>query len=150
MNKEKFELFALQSQVQRQRYWVEKNNFTEQEANEKARSEFTNILSDGLETKDNFVYNLVDVKKSDVGYLWYTLRTEGSYKKAFICDFFVEETLRLKGYGKCALELLEQEVLGMGLDKIGLHAFADNDAAIGLYKSVGYKVKSVFMDKDLS
>ena len=147
MNKEKFKEFSQLSQTRRKKWFVDSFDVSEEEAAVFAKKDFERILVDGFETKDNFTYSLIDKQGRDVGYLWHALRKEGNIQKSFICDILVKKESRGQGYGRKALELLEEEVKGMGLRKIGLHVYANNSVALGLYKSMGYEVSSYLMNK---
>ena len=61
----------------------------------------------------------------------------------------LKEEFRGKGYGKRIMSLIEEKARELGIKKIGLHVFAYNDIARNLYESVGYKVESLNMLKDL-
>lgn len=45
--------------------------------------------------------------------------------------------------------ILEEEVKARGLDLIGLHVFGFNETAIGFYRSLGYQVTNLMMEKQL-
>jgi len=47
-----------------------------------------------------------------------------------------------------AMRALEGKVKELGLNKISLHVFAHNSAAIRLYEKVGYEVTNLFMAKE--
>jgi len=150
MNEEKFNEFARHSQGRRKQWFMESLDCEESEAQVLAKKDFERIINMGFATKNNFTFNLIDENGTDVGYLWYVLRNEGSNQKLFICDILVREGYRGKGYGREALNLVEINAKDMSLNKIGLHVIANNSVAVGLYKSSGYKVKSFLMDKELS
>ena len=48
-----------------------------------------------------------------------------------------------------AMELLEEDVRAHGLKRISLNVFGGNDVARGLYRSLGYAERAVFMSKTL-
>jgi ribosomal protein S18 acetylase RimI-like enzyme len=149
MTPEEFDHFAIES---KSRYIDEKmkaNNLTQDEANKIADADFARILPDGYQSKDNFLYNLMDQENNNVGYLWYCIRGSTNNKKAFIADIMIREKFRGKGYGREAMLLLETDVKSRGLKHIGLHVFGFNEVAIKLYQSMGYQTTDLVMEKYL-
>jgi ribosomal protein S18 acetylase RimI-like enzyme len=61
----------------------------------------------------------------------------------------MDEALRGKGYGKQTMLAIEEKARELGLRSIGLHVFAHNAVAKGLYEKIGYEVKSLNMVKEL-
>lgn len=104
---------------------------------ERAKKDVTAILPQGKDTPNNYIYTMENDQNEDLGYIWYSKYND---TMAFICDFFIIEKFRKKGYGKQTLLLLEDEVKKKNLNKICLHVFTFNEPAISLYKSVGYKI----------
>ena len=149
MNEVKFKDFARLTQSRRKKYYMDSFLYSELDAAELAKNDFDRILVDGFSTKDNYTYNIIDDAGKEVGYIWYTIRNDGKNHKAFICDILVRKEFRGHGFGRRALVDLEEQVKSMGLNKIGLHVFAVNTVAVGLYKSMGYEVNSYLMDKEI-
>jgi ribosomal protein S18 acetylase RimI-like enzyme len=56
---------------------------------------------------------------------------------------------RRRGYARAALELLEEDALRLGAEKIGLNVFGDNDSAKRLYERSGYRFAFHGMHKKL-
>lgn len=82
---------------------------------------------------------------STVGYLWYSINKSNS--KAYICDFFIFEEYRSKGYGKSAMNALESELSNQSIFYLNLRVAYNNPRALELYKSVGFKVSGYNMSK---
>lgn len=125
------------------------NDLTPKEAMEIAERDFSEILPEGILSKDNFFYT-IKVQKSKVGYLWFRLQGSEDNKKAFLLDIIIESEQRGKGYGKNAMFLLEDEVKSLGISEIGLHVFGFNELATQLYKSLNYKITDLVMAKTLN
>jgi ribosomal protein S18 acetylase RimI-like enzyme len=70
-------------------------------------------------------------------------------KNGFIYDIAIDESQRGKGYGRQAMQLIEEKARELGLRQMGLHVFAKNKVALNLYESLGYETKSLNMIKDL-
>ena len=123
-------------------YW------SEDEALEKARKQTDALLSQGLQTKDHYLYTLYDDDIA-VGMVWLRAELDRPVKSGFLFDVEVKEEFRGKGYGKQAMLLIEEKARELGIKRIGLHVFAYNDVAKNLYERIGYKVSSLNMLKDL-
>ncbi len=115
-----------------------------------AAEQFQSLLLKGLDTPEQFLFKLVDHSHKRVGYLWFCTRERAGLKSAFLYDIFIEPEWRMKGYGKKAMHLFEQEVRRLGINRIGLHVFGHNDVALQMYEKLGYRTTSRMMAKDLS
>jgi len=80
-----------------------------------------------------------------VGYLWYSINKSNS--KAYICDLFIFDEYRSKGYGKSAINILEAELSKQSIDYLSLRVAYNNPRALELYKSVGFNVSGYNMSK---
>lgn len=128
---------------------IKANGLTRVEAERIANEDFSRLLPDGLQTKDNFLFTGRDENDNVLGYIWFCIRGEEGNKRAFICDVIVEEQYRGKGYGKKMMVLAEKEAKKKGINRIALHVFRFNEPAIRLYQSIGYKITDLMMDKAL-
>jgi ribosomal protein S18 acetylase RimI-like enzyme len=120
----------------------------ESEALEKSRQQTASLLPQGLQTKDNYIYTLVDGEQA-VGMIWLKAQLDRAVKSGFIFDVMVDEKFRGKGYGKQIMDLIEEKARELGLQSIGLHVFGYNTVAKKLYESAGYEVSSLNMIKKL-
>ena len=123
-------------------YW------SESEALEKSRKQTMSLLSDGLQTKNHYLYTLYDDDEA-VGVIWLRAELNRPIKTGFIFDVVVEEKFRGKGYGRQIMLLVEEKARELGIKSIGLHVFAYNNVAKNLYESIGYEVSSLNMLKSL-
>ena len=78
---------------------VEAGNWEPSQALEKSRKEHQQLLPDGLESKNQYLFSIVDeTDDNKIGLLWVQVKDQ----KAFIYDFIIDESFRGKGYGKQA------------------------------------------------
>ncbi|WP_329188908.1 GNAT family N-acetyltransferase [Actinacidiphila glaucinigra] len=81
-----------------------------------------------------------------VGDLWVGRGEEGT---GFVFHVRVAEGHRGRGHGRTLMLGAERECLAAGLERLGLNVFAGNEAAEGLYASLGYEVTEVHLAKPL-
>jgi ribosomal protein S18 acetylase RimI-like enzyme len=80
-----------------------------------------------------------------IGYLWIIVEP---YKQAcFIAQIYLHPEHRRQGWGRATLTLLEQRMRQQGIRRISLHVFAENSPAQDLYRSLGYIVTDINMQK---
>lgn len=120
----------------------------ESEALEKSRKQVDSLLPQGLQTKDHYIYTLVDGGQA-VGMIWLRAHMDRAVKSGFIYDVIVDEKFRGKGYGRQLMTLVEEKARELDLKSIGLHVFAYNKVAKNLYESLGYELTSLNMIKKL-
>ncbi|MBP6016054.1 MAG: GNAT family N-acetyltransferase [Candidatus Promineofilum sp.] len=131
---------------------VEAGNWHPSVAIEESEKQFRQLLPDGVASKDQYLYAIVDDSSGlKVGMLWFAVRYQsGISPYAFVYDFRVDEQFRRRGYGRQAFEVLEEKVKELGLDSITLHVFGHNHAAIALYQAAGYEITDLQMVKKLA
>ena len=120
----------------------------ESEAMEKSRQQVESLLPQGLQTKDHYIFTMVDGDQA-VGMIWLKAELNRAVKSGFIYDVLVDEKFRGKGYGKQIMLLIEEKARELGLKSIGLHVFGYNTVAKNLYERVGYETSSFNMIKKL-
>jgi RimJ/RimL family protein N-acetyltransferase len=125
---------------------VRNGNWSAEEALERSRKEHQQLLPDGLESRNQYLFSIKDASDRMLGTLWVNIENG----RAFIYDFRIEESFRGKGYGKQALVALDEELRSMGLESVGLHVFGDNVKAQELYKKMGYQITGIHMKKVLT
>jgi len=125
---------------------VRNGNWPAEEALERSKKEFEQLLPEGVNSTDQFLYAIVDETDGNkLGLLWVELKDH----KAFIYDFIIDEAFRGKGYGKQALLALDEKLKSMAVQSIDLHVFGDNITAQELYKKMGYQIAGIRMKKVL-
>jgi ribosomal protein S18 acetylase RimI-like enzyme len=120
----------------------------ESEALEKSRQQLESLLPQGLQTRDHYIYTLVDGEQA-VGMIWLKAQLDRAVKSGFIYDVMVDEKFRGKGYGRHLMTLIEEKARELDLKSIGLHVFAYNKVAKNLYESMGYEVSGLNMTRKL-
>ena len=118
-------------------------------AHEKAADDYESLIPEENGPPGHYLFVLEDESSRPVGTLWYAERARGDEKIAYLYDLRVAETERASGVGRAAMELLEEEARLRGCGALELNVFGDNQAARGLYRSVGYVETFVGMRKAL-
>ncbi|MBC3947702.1 GNAT family N-acetyltransferase [Erwinia persicina] len=80
-----------------------------------------------------------------VGYLWVSV----SENIAWIYDIYLLPEWRGKGYGKQALDVINQQLALEGITETGLRVAANNSRAKKLYESLGFVLTGYNMSKRL-
>ena len=146
MQQEHFELFLERGIREYAEDHVRNGNWPVEGALERSRKEFEHYLPDGLESRDQHLWSLLDEKGNAVGVLWVQIKDQ----KAFIFDFVIDEGFRGKGYGKQAIAAMDEQLKSMNVESVALHVFGDNIAAQELYKKAGFQITGIHMKKTLN
>jgi ribosomal protein S18 acetylase RimI-like enzyme len=109
-----------------------------------AESSFQSSFPNNVPVSTDKIVRIVTAS-STVGYLWYSINKSNS--KAYICDFFIFEEYRSKGYGKSAINVLESELSKQSISYLSLRVAYNNPRALALYKSVGFNISGYNMSK---
>ena len=129
---------------------IESGRWTSDEAMERSTTETTGYLPQGLQTTDNYLYNINRIDNDlTVGYLWVATEEKHGHQSIFVYDIEIQANFRRQGYAAAAFIELETVTARMGIDRIGLHVFGHNEAAQALYRKLGYEVTGVNMQKKL-
>lgn len=121
---------------------IKAGTWKETEAIKQAKKSFTDILPEGINTADNYLFSIyIPTVIEPIGMVWMKITN----RKAFIYDFKIHEEFRGKGYGKQTLKLFEKWACEHHLTEIGLHVFAHNTSAYQLYKKMGYDETDITM-----
>ena len=127
---------------------VKSGQWKESESLEKSRGEFMHLLPDGVHTKNEFIYSIVDESSGQkMGILWVEVKMDETPRRAFGFDFIVYEPFRGKGFGKQALQALDKLLISMDVESMGLHVFGHNTTAFELYKKMGFEITNINMRK---
>jgi ribosomal protein S18 acetylase RimI-like enzyme len=145
MSQPEFDLFLERSIPEYAEDKVRAGNWTEAESLERSRREFEELLPQGLNTSDNFLYTLYNDDKEAAGMIWIKV----DQTSAFIYEVYIEEKFRGRGFGKSIMLLLEEKAREMGIKTLKLHVFGSNHVARKLYETVGYEITNVNMSKTL-
>ncbi|MER5890723.1 GNAT family N-acetyltransferase [Streptomyces sp. NPDC001941] len=143
-----YEEWAARSQQEFARSWVERG-VPEAQARAKAEASMRENLPLGLDTPDTDI-SVALHEGALAGYLWTGVRDlEPGRRGGFVYDIEVTEALRGRGFGRTLMLLAEHRALRAGTDRLGLHVFAGNAPALGLYASLGYATTHVNSFKTL-
>ena len=129
--------------------------WSEESALELAREDFETLLPQGLDTPDNYLYE-IQITPDDTntsthaGYLWFAVVTKNGVRTGYVYDLEVFLEVRRQGHAERAFEALEPIARELGLASIALHVFAHNPSARTLYAKLGYKVTGHNMLKQLA
>jgi ribosomal protein S18 acetylase RimI-like enzyme len=145
MQQDDFEVFLERGIREYAKDHVRNGNWPAEGALERSKKEFESYLPDGLHSKDQYLWSLVDEEGNKIGMLWVQVKDQ----KAFIFDFVIDEELRGKGFGKQSLTAMDETLKSMGAESVALHVFGDNITAQELYKKMGFKIVGLNMRKDL-
>ncbi|MBO0468441.1 GNAT family N-acetyltransferase [Enterococcus plantarum] len=124
--------------------------WSKNEAIDLAAKSFNELLPEGKETKNEFLYSIEEESiDKKVGFLWVHLNKTPYDSKFFIYDFIVFEEFRGIGYGKETLSCLDEKAKEMNVSQIDLHVFAHNKGAIHLYEQTGFVPTDISMSKKI-
>lgn len=126
---------------------VAAGNWSADEALLRSEREFSSLLPEGVASRNQHLFTVRDAAET-VGLIWFAV-DEAKPTAAFIYDFSVNEAHRGKGYGKGALQALEDRARALGVTSISLHVFGHNRVARALYEKLGYETTNINMTKKL-
>jgi GNAT superfamily N-acetyltransferase len=111
---------------------------------------FRDLLPGGLATAGHRLSIAEDPRTGErIGLLWIARQRREGVQTAWIYDITVEEALRGQGYGRAIMEAAEEQARSLGVTRLELNVFGDNEVARRLYTSLGYTEMSRQMAKDL-
>lgn len=119
-------------------------------ARAKADTSFADLLPDGLATADQHLFVIETADGQRVGELWLGLKEQPFGIEAFGYDFWVLPELRDRGIGRRAMQLGAEAARELGAARLALNVFGDNERAMHLYRSFGFRVTNVNMAMDLA
>jgi ribosomal protein S18 acetylase RimI-like enzyme len=117
---------------------------------ERARADFEFLLPHGLDTPDNFLFEILAGDDGPVvGFAWLAIERKYGPASAYLYDIGIDAAHRRRGHGMRALRALEDFAAGAGATSIGLNVFANNGEAQSLYQKLGYAPTNFNMRKRL-
>lgn len=127
---------------------VKAGHWTEAEAEQKAKEQLQQILSQGQKTKGHYFFTVIDKSNQQkVGVVWAAKMEISGEHVLFLYDIIVDEAFRRQGYGRQAMLALEKKAAELGSSAVWLHVFAENEGAKKLYDQSGYKVMKTHCDE---
>jgi len=129
---------------------ISSGRWPEAGALERSRREFDALLPAGLDTPDNFLFEILDEQEGQVvGFVWYAIERKKGPCSAYIYDLEIKIEHRRKGHALRALQALESIAAAAGANSMGLNVFANNLGAQELYNQLGYAPTNFNMRKPL-
>ena len=146
LNETEFEEY-FDNKIQRYAKALHTNNIMNEElAEKKAKEQMNRFLPKGFNTQKHFFRKLVD-NKIVVGFVWIHLNEEKN--SVYLYDILVHQNLRGEGYGRAAMNKLEEWIKEFNIENFDLHVFGNNQKATKLYESLGFETTNVYMRKIL-
>jgi RimJ/RimL family protein N-acetyltransferase len=109
----------------------------------------SNLLPQGLETPNHYLFTLHDDDGEQVGVLWYGIIEDDDAKTLFIYDFEIFPYAQRRGHAKTTLKQIQQWATTQGIQHLELNVFFDNHPARMLYDWFGMKPTEMTMTKAL-
>jgi len=126
---------------------VASGQWSEEDSLELSRKEHAELLPQGLETPENFLFTITDLQSTAVGVLWFAVKTRFNVRVAHVFDVSVWPGRRREGHAFRAFVALEDEVRRLGLSGIALHVFGHNKGAQALYAKLGFQPTNIALFK---
>ena len=126
---------------------VASGQWSEEDSLALSRKEYAELLPQGLETPDNYLFTITDAQAIAVGVLWFAVKTKFSARVANVFDVSVCPARQREGHAFRAFLALEDEVRRLGLSGIALHVFGHNKAAQALYAKLGFQPTNIALFK---
>lgn len=117
-------------------------------AQARAEAQFTQLLPQGLQTPDHRLYEVYDTAQGLlVGHVWFNVQQADTLREGYLYNIHIKAIHRGRGYATSAMRVIEQMAADEGVSDVRLHVFAMNTAAQALYRSLGYWITGVNMQK---
>ena len=148
MREDEFPAFLERAKLSYAQDMIENGRLDDAVAHRKSEADHASLYADGLATPGVDVL-VVEADGERVGHVVLGKREEHGVSSAFLWDLGILEAHLGHGYGRDALELIEDEARSRGYGRIALNVFGGNEVARTLYRSAGYGETAVSMAKDL-
>jgi ribosomal protein S18 acetylase RimI-like enzyme len=109
------------------------------EAAAEAERDIANQLPRGPGTRGQLLRKAL-VDGTEVGWIWVSLPGTAVPEQAWISDVEVDPEFRSRGYAAAIIAAAEAELTALGVSRLGLNVFGDNDTAGRLYRRLGFEV----------
>lgn len=108
MNVQEFDAFYTHSINDYAKDLMKEQEVAFEDALYQAKTEFSKMLPDGLDTRNNALMVIEDLAAGrTVGVIWYLYETTDGINQVFLSDFVIKEEERRKGYATAALQEME-------------------------------------------
>lgn len=120
---------------------------TEEAAREKSRRDHEALVPGGKRQPGHRMCRIDDAESGEqIGRMWYRERDDGV---VFLYQIELDASVRGRGLGREAMQLLDERARELGARTIELNVFGGNDVARVLYGSLGYAEQAIYMRKEL-
>ena len=128
---------------------VDSGQWPAESAIELSRKKYEELLPQGKNTENNYIYTVLSGDGQPVGILWIAAKDRAKKKIAFVYDILIWPEHRRRGHAFRAFQALELEAVRLGLAGVALHVFGHNHEAHALYTKLGYIATNISMFKPL-
>lgn len=146
MRDEEFDSWFQQMRDDFAQAMIEDGGFPAEGAKSKAAKDMEHLFPGRRPSSDQLLF-VIEADGETVGDLWLCERDDPLQPCLFIYDIRLREEARGHGYGKAAMLFAEEEARRRGRSRIALNVFGRNEAARGLYRSLGYEENAIAMSK---
>lgn len=126
---------------------VKSGDWSQDEALDRARALFAQMLPEGRRTPGHTFYAVHDGDDGAVGSLWISEEQRGAERIVFVNDIFIDAPHRRRGLAEATFAALEAEARARGISGVSLHVFGHNEAARALYAKLGFAPTSLYLYK---
>ena len=113
-----------------------------------ARDQHARLLTDGPLTPGHHFLRIVAASgHQTVGGVWFWIDDDN--KQAFLYNITVYAQHRRQGFATAALAFVEEQARAAGCATLGLNVFATNEAAMALYRKLGFCAVTSYWNKPL-
>lgn len=119
--------------------------WAEEEALELSKETFNTLLAKGINTENNYLYNVIDEEGNKVAYVWFARRGT----EAYLYNIDIFEAYKDKVDYKDLYTLIEDVIFSTDATKISIHIFGYNSELIEKYKEYGFDILDVTLGKKL-
>ena len=148
MDEADFRLSLERSIVRHSEDCARRGIWTEAASLQASRDESVELLPQGRETPDMHFAHVVDEKANvRVGETWYLAKERGGKTQFYVAWLWIDPEHRRKGYASQLLQVLADEAVQSGADRMELAVVFDNPGAQALYAKMGFRTVSYRMMK---
>lgn len=119
--------------------------WSEVDALDLAKETFSTLLKKGVDTDNQYLYNLNDEKGESIAFVW--LGKAGA--EVFVYNLSFYQVDNKNQYEKEFLDLIEDKVKELGGNRISYHMFGYQKEAIEILENNGYIVTDVTLSKKI-
>jgi ribosomal protein S18 acetylase RimI-like enzyme len=133
------------------RQMIDFGYFDAAEARAKAETDTARLFPGDRPTKDVHAFDVVNEDTNDAaGIVFFASVPRGDETIAFVYGIEIDDRFRGRGFGRATMLAVEAKARELGHVEVRLNVFGGNEAARGLYRSLGYEDVDVTMMKPLT